>query len=81
MIVERFMPALLISSGFPKCSIMKTFQAAVRLSVIGEEKENINLAYILHHLFSKYNPVSKSNILYDLFLFYPVRYSLGTYGH
>ena len=68
------MPSLLIGSNFPKCCIMKTFLAAARLTAV-EEKENIHLSYALHHLFAKYSPVSKSNILYGLFLFCPVWYS------
>lgn len=67
------MPSLLIGSNFPKCCIMKTFLAPARLTAV--EEENIHLSYALYHLFSKYSPVSKSNILYGLFLFCPVQQS------
>lgn len=52
---------------------MKTFLAPARLTAV--EEENIHLSYALYHLFSKYSPVSKSNILYGLFLFCPVQQS------
>ena len=48
---------------------MKTFLAAAKLNAV---EENIHLSYALHHLFSKYSPVSESNILHGLFLFWPV---------
>lgn len=59
---------------------MKTFLAPARLTAV-EEKENIHLSYALHHLFSKYSPVSKSVILYGLFPVLSSAAVLATYSH